>query len=118
MLLTLVIVYLLVTIAIAALLDRSHAAKGAGPAGFASGVIDGALMPGTLPPLLLGRDVTIYAPNNSGRTYKLGYTVGVNACGALFFGLVYWRVIRFRRRAVISASDALKPEAAVSSVAE
>ncbi len=89
-------VVLIVTIAIAAVLDRSRESTSRGPAGFGRGVLDGALMPGTLPPLLLGRDVSIYAPHNTGRTYKLGYTVGVNGCGAIFFGLVFWRVKRWR----------------------
>lgn len=91
-------VVLIVTIAIAAVLDRSRESSSALPAGFWRGAIDGALMPGTLPPLLLGRDVTIYAPRNTGRTYKLGYTVGVNGCGAIFFGLVFWRVKRWRNQ--------------------
>ncbi len=88
---------LIVTIAIAAVLNRSNNSMGGHPAGFGRGVLDGALMPGTLPPLLLGRDVVIYAPLNTGRTYKLGYTVGVNGCGAIFFGLFFWRVQRWRR---------------------
>lgn len=69
-----------------------------GPAGFGRGVLHGALMPAALPNLLIGRDVTIYAPQNTGRTYKLGYTVGVNACGAIFFGISFWRVKRWRNR--------------------
>lgn len=67
------------------------------PAGFARGMLQGALMPGALPNLLVGNDVTIYAPNNTGRTYKLGYTCGVNACGAIFFGFFFWRVSRWRK---------------------
>ena len=65
-------------------------------AGFVRGVIQGALMPCTLPNLLVGNDLTIYAQNNTGLTYKLGYTCGVNACGALFFGAVFWRINRWR----------------------
>lgn len=61
------------------------------PAGFAWGFIHGALMPTTLPALFLGQNVTIYAPHNSGRTYNLGYTMGVNGCGLLFFGLLFWK---------------------------
>lgn len=68
-----------------------------GPAGFARGVLHGALMPCALPNLLVGRDVTIYAPVNTGRTYNLGYTVGVNGCGAIFFGFFFWRISRWRR---------------------
>ena len=67
------------------------------PAGFLRGVIQGALMPCTLPALLLGHDVAIYCVNNNGVTYKLGYTVGVNLCGAAFFGLLYRRINRWRR---------------------
>jgi hypothetical protein len=54
-------------------------------------------MPLALPNLLVGDDVTIYAPENVGRPYKLGYTVGVNGCGLLFFGFFFWRVRRWRR---------------------
>jgi len=72
--------------------------RGGGPAGFGRGVIQGALMPCALPNLLVGSDVVIYAQNNTGLTYKLGYTVGVNACGALFFGFFFWRVNRWRRK--------------------
>ncbi len=61
------------------------------PAGFWSGTMHGAVMPATFPSLLLGRDVAIYAPLNTGTSYKLGYTLGVNACGALFFGAFYRR---------------------------
>ena len=68
------------------------------PAGFIDGMKHGAKMPLALPRLLLGHDTTIYAESNTGRTYKLGYTVGVNACGALFFGVMYWRVNRLRKR--------------------
>ena len=88
---------LIVTIAIAAVLNRSNESLQGRPAGFGRGLVDGALMPGTLPPLLLGRDVAIYAANNTGRTYKLGYTVGVNGCGAIFFGIIFWRLNRWRK---------------------
>jgi hypothetical protein len=66
------------------------------PAGFLRGVVQGAAMPCTLPNLLVGNDIVIYAPNNTGLTYKLGYTCGVNMCGALFFGLLFWRINRWR----------------------
>ena len=56
------------------------------PAGFGHGMIHGALMPMALPSLVMGKNVVIYAPNNTGRTYKLGYTVGINICGVIFFG--------------------------------
>jgi hypothetical protein len=68
------------------------------PAGFVRGVAQGALMPLALPNLLVGRDMSIYSLHNTGRTYKLGYTVGVNGCGAIFFGLFFWRLHRLRKR--------------------
>jgi hypothetical protein len=71
--------------------------RSAAPAGFLRGMVQGALMPGALPNLLVGNDVAIYAANNTGRTYKLGYTCGVNACGAIFFGFFFWRVSRWRK---------------------
>ena len=58
-------------------------------AGFRLGVLHGALMPVALPSLLLGRDVPIYATNNTGRTYKLGYIAGINLCGLVFFGSAF-----------------------------
>ena len=67
-------------------------------AGFGYGLVHGALMPLAFPNLLVGDDVTIYAPNNTGRTYKLGYTAGVNGCGLIFFGLFFWRVSRWRKQ--------------------
>jgi len=75
-------------------INRSAAAQARSKraAGFGRGVLHGALMPLALPNLLMGCDVAIYAENNTGRTYKLGYTVGVNGCGLLFFGLLFWRL--------------------------
>lgn len=61
------------------------------PAGFWAGMAHGAVMPAAFPALILGRDVMIYAADNTGVPYKLGYTLGVNACGAVFFGLFYRR---------------------------
>ena len=66
-------------------------------AGFSRGVIQGALMPMAMPNLLVGNDVTIYSQNNTGLGYKLGYTVGVNIAGAVFFGFFFWRVSRLRK---------------------
>jgi hypothetical protein len=77
---------------LSASLDRS-----AQPAGFQRGVLQGALMPMALPNILVGRDVAIYSPNNTGIGYKLGYTVGVNVCGAIFFGLLFLRLSRWRK---------------------
>jgi hypothetical protein len=81
------------------LLNCVHATfeKRAEPAGFSRGVLQGALMPMTMPNLIFGHDVAIYAANNTGRTYKLGYTVGVNGCGLIFFGIFFWRLRRLRK---------------------
>ena len=68
------------------------------PAGFFRGLIQGALMPAAMPNLIIGHDVVIYAKNNNGVFYNLGYTMGVNACGAIFFGMFYWRLKRWRNR--------------------
>src|ERR1051325_7738000 len=80
--------------AIGAFLNRVSASleRSLRPAGFTRGVLQGALMPMSMPNLLVGKDVTIYSPNNTGVTYKLGYTTGVNGCGAIFFGVFFWRV--------------------------
>ena len=74
-------------------LDRNNR-----PAGFVRGLVQGALMPAAMPNLLIGHDVVIYAEKNTGVFYKLGYTMGVNACGAIFFGMFYWRLKRWRKR--------------------
>lgn len=71
--------------------------RSARPAGFGRGMLQGVLMPMSLPNLLVGKDVTIYAANNTGVPYKLGYTAGVNLCGAVFFGWFFWRVRRWRK---------------------
>jgi hypothetical protein len=91
----------LVTYSWAWFVNRSVSAADQRPeaASFSRGMLHGALMPGAMPMLLLGKDVVIYATNNDGRLYKLGYTFGVNACGALFFGGFYWRLNRWRKRA-------------------
>lgn len=60
-------------------------------AGFYTGLLEGALMPAALPGLLRGQDVPIYAPNNLGRPYKIGYICGLNACGTMFFGVAFWK---------------------------
>lgn len=91
--------FVLIAALIGMVLNRISASleRSAHPAGFTRGVVQGALMPMSFPNLLIGRDITIYAQNNTGVSYKLGYTTGVNACGALFFGLVFWRINRFRK---------------------
>lgn len=58
--------------------------------GFGHGMLHGALMPMALPSLVLGQDVPIYATQNRGRPYKLGYIVGINACGLIVFGSAFW----------------------------
>ena len=60
-------------------------------AGFHTGVIHGAVMPAALPALLMGKDVPIYAASNEGRPYKIGYILGINLCGTVFFGAAFWR---------------------------
>src|SRR4051794_31949607 len=62
------------------------------PAGFFHGMLHGALMPCALPNLVAGVDVPIYAEKNTGLSYKLGYTMGVNACGLLFFGFLFVQI--------------------------
>lgn len=61
------------------------------PLGFGHGALHGALMPMALPSLVLGQDVEIFAANNSGRPYKIGYIVGINLCGLLVFGSMFWK---------------------------
>jgi hypothetical protein len=58
-------------------------------AGFWTGAVHGFLMPVALPNLLAGEDVPIFAINNTGRNYKLGYIAGLNLCGLLFFGMAF-----------------------------
>jgi hypothetical protein len=59
--------------------------------GFGYGMLHGALMPLALPSLLLGQNVEIFAADNSGRIYKIGYICGINVCGLCFFGPLFWR---------------------------
>jgi hypothetical protein len=67
-------------------------------ADFKMGIVHGILMPAAFPGLLAGHDLPIYAPNNSGRNYKIGYILGINACGTVFFGLAYWGMGQRRRK--------------------
>jgi len=46
----------------------------------------------------MGIDVPIYAENNVGIPYKLGYTLGVNACGALFFGILFFQFLKIKKK--------------------
>ena len=95
-----VAVVLLVAVGVGSALNHVSTAleRSSRPAGFSRGLLQGALMPMSLPNLLVGHDVTIYSLHNTGLAYKLGYTAGVNACGALFFGLVFWRLSRWTRQ--------------------
>ena len=94
------IVILAVALCIGWALNRSSKTfnQEASPAGFGLGMVHGAMMPLALPNLAVGNDVMIYATRNTGRTYKLGYALGVNLCGLVFFGFFFWRVARWRRR--------------------
>ena len=67
-------------------------------AGFYTGLLEGALMPAALPGLLRGQDVPIYAPNNDGRGYKIGYILGLNTCGTFFFGVAFWQPRQRRKK--------------------
>ena len=60
-------------------------------AGFFTGMMHGALMPAALPTLVFGKDLPIYARNNEGRGYNIGFILGLNACGTLFFGISFWQ---------------------------
>jgi len=60
-------------------------------AGFSFGLLHGAMMPLSLPSLVIGRDVPIYDTNNSGRIYKIGFICGVDICGLIFIGPLFWR---------------------------
>ena len=59
--------------------------------GFGLGMLHGAMMPLALPSLVLGRDVEIFAADNSGRFYKIGYICGIDICGLVFIGPLFWR---------------------------
>jgi hypothetical protein len=81
------------------------------PAGFVRGMLHGATMPAAMPNLALGRDMTIFATNNNGIPYKLGYTMGVNICGAIFFGIFFLRVNRWKKaRALAQGKESAKIE--------
>lgn len=66
-------------------------------AGFHLGLLHGLLMPAALPGLLMGQDLPIYAPNNAGRAYNIGYIFGINTCGTIFFGIGFWQPRRRRQ---------------------
>jgi hypothetical protein len=60
-------------------------------AGFGYGMLHGALMPLSLPSLVIARDVQMYDDDNTGRLYKIGYICGVDLCGIAFIGPLFWR---------------------------
>lgn len=60
--------------------------------GFWHGCLHGGLMPMALPSLIAGQNVDIFAANNNGRFYKLGYICGINLCGVIFFGASFANV--------------------------
>jgi hypothetical protein len=59
-------------------------------AGFRRGFLHGFLMPAALPGLVMGHELPIYASNNQGRPYNIGYILGINFCGTVFFGISFW----------------------------
>ncbi len=61
------------------------------PLSFGHGALHGALMPMALPSLVMGQNVDIFATNNNGKPYKIGYIVGINVCGLLVFGSAFWK---------------------------
>jgi hypothetical protein len=67
------------------------------PLGFFYGCAHGGLMPMAMPSLIIGQDVEIFAANNNGRFYKLGYICGINACGLLFFGFGFGGLPKSKR---------------------
>ena len=67
------------------------------PPGLFRGMLHGAMMPVAWPALLLGHDQDIYAPHNTGRTYKLGYSLGVNTSGLFFFGWLFLSLSGLRK---------------------
>lgn len=66
-------------------------------AGFRVGLVEGAVMPAALPMLMAGGDGPIYAANNVGRGYKIGFILGLNTSGTLFFGAAFWQPRRKKR---------------------
>jgi hypothetical protein len=59
--------------------------------GFGHGMLHGGLMPLAMPSLIMGQNVDIFAANNDGRPYKIGYIAGINLCGLIFFGSAFWK---------------------------
>ncbi len=76
------------------------------PPGLFRGMVHGAMMPVAWPTLLAGQDQVIYAEPNEGRTYKLGYSLGVNLSGMVFFGWFFLSLSALRRRPAPPAGSA------------
>lgn len=76
---------------------EAYTSRQPGPGGFGRGILHGVLMPFALPNLVVGQNVTIYQTNNIGRLYNLGFTMGVNCCGLVFFTYSSWRLKRLRK---------------------
>ena len=66
-------------------------------AGIPAGFLEGAVMPAALPGLLMGHDTPIYAPNNLGRPYNIGFILGLNISGTIFFGVAFWQPRRRKK---------------------
>jgi hypothetical protein len=73
-------------------------AKLTSPPGLFRGMLHGAMMPIAWPTLLAGQDQVIYAALNEGRVYKLGYSMGVNLSGMVFFGWFFVSLSALRRK--------------------
>ena len=76
---------------------EAYTSRQPGPGGFGRGILHGVLMPFSLPNLVVGQNVAIYQSDNVGRLYNLGYTMGVNCCGLVFFSYSFWRLKRLRK---------------------
>jgi hypothetical protein len=72
--------------------------RSAGTAGFVVGLVDGGTMPLALPTLLAGDNPPLFATDHNGRPYKIGFILGINLIGLIFFGFLFGRVERWRRR--------------------
>jgi len=77
--------------------------------GFGYGMMHGAMMPMALPALVGGQNVEIFAPENDGRTYKLGYIVGINLCGLVVFGSAFWSPKRRRKSSPANREPQTEP---------
>lgn len=76
------------------------------PPGLFRGMLHGAMMPIAWPTLLAGQDQVIYAALNEGRVYKLGYSLGVNLSGMVFFGWFFLSLSALRRKPAPTSASA------------